>query len=726
MKNTMESMIDYSRFDEDQMEEIRIGLEEGLDVSIYADPEFMPLKMEAIRIGLEKGLDVSKYARHEYDWFQMEEIRLGLEFGLPISRYANPDIPYKIMHEIRLGLAEGIDLGRQKNLDWKTLEQIRLAYSLGIDLNSYIEKGYDSYQLEEIRLAREVGIIMDPYLRPEFRAASIHEIRLGMEDFVDVTLYAKPEYNWQQMREIRLGLLEQLDVSKFSNHLYNWRQMREIRLGLADGLNVSAYNNLMYTEHDMHDMRVALLETMDIAGSNIQKSISSTNFKIEISEDGMQATFTLLGQLYGRTKTKIRNLLKENGIVAGISNAMLDTIVSEHKIGAPYIIANGRPAKTGRDGFYHFAFDPKSIGAKSGNDGALDLFHEKLFHIVKKGEKLAVYCPAEDGSSGYNIFGETLPAKRGKEMKKLHGKGVILLPDGKTYQSLMDGCVQYYEENSELNVIKMVVYPTVTLATGNVNFQGNVYVTGDVGDGVTINATEDIIVDGNVEAAVLNAGRNIYLKKGIHGKHRGELNARGNIASGYCEAVKIHSKGNFQTNYCMEVNAEIEGTTEIMGTKGSIIGGYLESQCGINCTTLGNAAGTLTRIRIGPTNKMNEKTRRLLMADDRVRKELLLLQRGMEKFHIRYSPEVYHNLELYQKLENAIYTKNLEMQKLNEAEMKLDQEMYAVRNAKVIIHGAIHEGVSIQIEDMLMNASYANDINICKINGRITVSRNES
>ena len=114
------------------------------------------------------------------------------------------------------------------------------------------------------------------------------------------------------------------------------------------------------------------------------------------------------------------------------------------------------------------------------------------------------------------------------------------------------------------------------------------------------------------------------------------------------------------------------------------------------------------------------------MADDRVRKELLLLQRGMEKFHIRYSPEVYHNLELYQKLENAIYTKNLEMQKLNEAEMKLDQEMYAVRNAKVIIHGAIHEGVSIQIEDMLMNASYANDINICKINGRITVSRNES
>lgn len=712
------------QYDEDQMEEIRIGMEEGLDVSIYADPEYMPLQMEAIRIGLEKGLDVSKYANRKFDWFQMDEIRLGLEYDLPVSRYANPDLSYQIMHEIRLGLAAGIDLGRRTDLDWKTLEQLRLAHTYGIDLDSYVDRGYNSYQLEEIRIAQETGINIDLYLRPDFRAAAIREIRLGLEEFVDVSVYAKIEYSWMQMRELRLALSEQLDVSKFSSPLYNWRQMREIRLGLADGLNIDVYNNLMYTEYDMHDMRVALLKTVDITGSNQQHNISTTNFLISVSEDGMEADFTLLSPLHGRTKTKIRNILKENGITTGVQKTMLEKLISEHRLNTPYILATGVPSQKGRDGYYQFSFDPKLIRSKTKSDGSLDLNNGQFFHIVKKGEKLAVYQPAENGKDGYNVYGETLPAKRGKEQKRLHGKGVILLPDGKTYQALTDGCVKYYEEKSELNVVKMVVYNEVTLATGDINFEGNVYVTGKVGDGVTITATEDIIVDGPVEAAHLRAGKNIYLRRGIHGKHRGTLYANGSIISSFCESVKIHCGENLHTNYCMDVRAEIEGFTEIMGKKGSIVGGYIESLCGITCTTIGNPAGIETHIRIGPTEKMTERIRYMLIADDRVRKELLLLQKGLEKFHTQYKPEVYHNLDMYKKIENAIYTKNLEMQQLNEAEQKLDSEMYEVRNAKVIVRKKVYEGVDVRIEDVKWKATESENINLCKIQNNIVVNRN--
>ena len=35
-------------------------------------------QMDQIRKGLEKGLDVSIYAKPEFDDFQMEEIRIGL------------------------------------------------------------------------------------------------------------------------------------------------------------------------------------------------------------------------------------------------------------------------------------------------------------------------------------------------------------------------------------------------------------------------------------------------------------------------------------------------------------------------------------------------------------------------------------------------------------------------------------------------------------------------
>lgn len=39
-------------FDEEQMKEIKLGLEFGLDVSIYADPKFNHHQMDKIRLWL--------------------------------------------------------------------------------------------------------------------------------------------------------------------------------------------------------------------------------------------------------------------------------------------------------------------------------------------------------------------------------------------------------------------------------------------------------------------------------------------------------------------------------------------------------------------------------------------------------------------------------------------------------------------------------------------------
>ncbi len=70
--------INEAQFDQYQAHEIRLGLEKGLDVSVYANPEFTPTQMAEIREGLEKGLDVSVYAHPEFGWEKMKQIRLGL------------------------------------------------------------------------------------------------------------------------------------------------------------------------------------------------------------------------------------------------------------------------------------------------------------------------------------------------------------------------------------------------------------------------------------------------------------------------------------------------------------------------------------------------------------------------------------------------------------------------------------------------------------------------
>ena len=49
------------------MEAIYEGMEQGLDISWYANPEFDSFKMRIIKLGLEKGVDVSFVAKPELD-----------------------------------------------------------------------------------------------------------------------------------------------------------------------------------------------------------------------------------------------------------------------------------------------------------------------------------------------------------------------------------------------------------------------------------------------------------------------------------------------------------------------------------------------------------------------------------------------------------------------------------------------------------------------------------
>ena len=68
----------FNQFNEFQQEEIIKGLEENLDVSIYAKKEFNEYQMSEIRLGLIDNLDVSKYAKTEISNEEMKEIRLEL------------------------------------------------------------------------------------------------------------------------------------------------------------------------------------------------------------------------------------------------------------------------------------------------------------------------------------------------------------------------------------------------------------------------------------------------------------------------------------------------------------------------------------------------------------------------------------------------------------------------------------------------------------------------
>jgi len=66
-------------FNDKQIDQIRYGLVQMLDVDVYAKPEYDHNQMQQIRLGLIEGLDVSQYANLNNDWKQMQQIRIELE-----------------------------------------------------------------------------------------------------------------------------------------------------------------------------------------------------------------------------------------------------------------------------------------------------------------------------------------------------------------------------------------------------------------------------------------------------------------------------------------------------------------------------------------------------------------------------------------------------------------------------------------------------------------------
>ena len=103
----------FNQFDKQQKKLIIEGLQENLDVFLYAKTKYSWGQMAHLKAGLKKNLDISLYANPEFNNFQMNEIRLGLQNSLDVSVYAKPEIDFKEMKKIRLELLKKI----KKNVD---------------------------------------------------------------------------------------------------------------------------------------------------------------------------------------------------------------------------------------------------------------------------------------------------------------------------------------------------------------------------------------------------------------------------------------------------------------------------------------------------------------------------------------------------------------------------------------------------------------------------------
>ncbi len=683
-------------FSRDQIEEINEGLQKRVNVSIYANKEFMSMQMRQIRLGLEEHLPVEIYAKQEFDWFQMEEIRNGLKSGVDVSTYANKEISYEHMREIRKGLEKGINLTAYLKLKAGVIRQLRKAVVTGINITKYINEGYDAEQLAEIREALENGIDLDPYLSKEYRGASIAEIRKGLQNRVDVSLYAMVYYNWRQMREIRLGLENRIDVSKYSSKLYSWEQMREVRLGLEQGFDVENYRLLRYTASEMRKKRLAIVNDIHLVSEATQAiQVKSADFMFEFSTDEMEAYIIVLTEGKTITRARLIEILKENGIHKGYQEDAIERIVSGKYGRKGILIAKGEESSKGEDGWYEFFFRTNiDRKPKQKEDGSVDFQNIDWFEMVQEGQKIAFYHEAKDGLDGYNVKGVPIKARKGTEQRILTGKGFKMAEDKKTYYAAMDGMISL--DNNEIQITQHMILDEVNMATGNVTFGGSIYIRGDVGNGTVVKAASDVLVDGNVEAAIIESGGSIILKKGMNSAGHGQITAEKDIVSRFFESAKVVAKGNIEVDKCL--NSQLYAGGKIKSSK-IIAGGVAHAEQGFQLNNVGNQAGLHTVLKLKANDKTAEENKRVKAAIRDVKHELEMLNNSYEEFKAKFPPEVRNNMDMFAKVEKAVFTKNKQLEQLMKLKADLEKIMQKAGEATVVISGQAFEGTVLEMDD---------------------------
>jgi len=441
-----------------------------------------------------------------------------------------------------------------------------------------------------------------------------------------------------------------------------------------------------------------------------QEVFIDSTIHYEISKDKLEAKIFLTAPEGGKVFSfdDIKNELFNKKIIYGIQEDAIRKIV-ENKIFETWVtIAEGKSPVNGIDGKIAYNFDiNRELKPKYLEDGSVDYKQLNLINNVKQGDLLAQIFRPTNGTPGMDIYGNTTPAKRGREVNIRPGKNVEVDNEGLKFSAAKDG--QVYISENKLNVSEVFeVSGDVDTSTGNISFNGTVAVRGNVKSGFTVEATGDIHINGVVEAATLKSKGNIVLSRGIQGNNQAYIETDGNLVAKYIENAQIKCGGDIHADCILHSEVVAKGKIVLAGKKSLVVGGDIKVGEELRARIIGSHMGTNTRIEVGidPDDKARyDELRNELMEIERnsenLKKTIDLLGRMAKTSQIPKSKEeiLVKSLKTYQFLKDK-------HQNLTNQFQQLEAKIQSLSNGKVHASGTIYPGVKIII---LNSTRFIND-----------------
>ncbi len=267
------------------------------------------------------------------------------------------------------------------------------------------------------------------------------------------------------------------------------------------------------------------------------------------------------------------------------------------------VIARSTAAIDGQDGRLEWVegFDPTASpeAAVSQDDtDVVDYYNQVGYVRVAKGSHVASLHEPTPGEAGCDVTGRTIKASPGRRLNVKIDPSLNLDETGRVIAQV-DGIMEYQHGVLRVNRV-FEVGGSIDFSTGNIDFDGTVIVRDGVRDRFEVKATEDLIVDGLIEAATINCGRNFTCRRGMAAKGQGQLVVDGDAVVGYLNNVKGRIKGNLTVQREL-INCDLVIDGDLICDQGTVIGGNVSVSGSVRVAALGSKGGTSTSLILDPT-----------------------------------------------------------------------------------------------------------------------------
>jgi hypothetical protein len=326
---------------------------------------------------------------------------------------------------------------------------------------------------------------------------------------------------------------------------------------------------------------------------------------------------------------------------------------------------------------------------------------------------LAEIIPEVKGDNGFDVVGHVLLARDVKKAKFSHGRNISISEDGLKLLSLVDGNVSLVDGTVFVSDVYEV--QNVDTSTGNIEYHGNVEVKGNVCENFSVKTDGDVFVNGVVEGAVIEAGGNIVIARGMHGQNKGRLHAGGNVIAKFISAADVEAEGFVEAEQI--INSKINAAAvHAEAGKGLINGGKVTAKGEVNVRNAGSPMGTSTVIEVGTDTESKKRLAELQKSVGEKSQSVTKMKRVMEdtnaklKRGVKLSPEQLKNAKMLG--DTLKETQKQVTEELKEIE-KLDKLLRGSENAHIDVRGTMYQGVVVCISGAVVNVK--NEYTYCRL-----------